>query len=124
MGSPNPPRLGYRGWRIKMAEIARTVRVTVTISSIAEKSFPALVVALIDKRWSVQRGVASGSNSLYIKNAFWEQSYHGDDMSARKAVFEKAMQKAMTEVQAVIDSVAPKALDSYGVRISASTTSV
>ena len=102
-----------------MPSAAPTIRVTVIVSSIAEKSFPALVMALIEKRWSVQRGVASGNSSLYIKDAFWEKSYFGDDLAARKAAFDSAMQSAMDDVQKVLDAVSPKALDSFGVRVSA-----
>ena len=97
------------------------VRVTVTISSIAEKSFPSLVGALIEKRWQVQRGVAGGSNSLYIRDAYWQAACASDDEQTRKATWENAMQAAMVEVKKVVDAVSPKALDSYGVRISART---
>ena len=93
-----------------------TLRITVTLGSVAEKSIRDLAGALIDKRWSVQRGVSTGSNSLYVSDAEWNVLAHD------KGLIEAAMQRAMSDAQAVIDAARPKALDSYGIRISAQTS--
>lgn len=93
----------------------QTFNITVTVSNIAEESFPELALACLQKRWVLQRGVAEDSNSLYLKDNFgWRVPRIPDGESPS----DKVQQAAMLEVQALVESLNLRALDSNGICIS------